>query len=468
MKKIIFILTLLLSLNGFAQFPIPGTEGFESTTGPDVLPSTNWSLGTGNWAVFDNGVGLTQRWGINNGVASPPLVYAGTNAAYINRENIGLGNTSEDYLATPLVTVPANGQLRFFARTFSTGNTGTLYQIKVAPSTATQTNPAAYTTQLAEYNEDQLTLDMNGVQNAYNIYTEKVISFPASMIGTQVYVAFVMKYTQTTTGISGDRWLLDNVRVSEQCLNPTGLVATGVLFNQASLSWANPSGATSWEIEVIPATATPTGVGIVYNGTLPYVATGLTPNTAYKYYVRAICPDNIPSEWVGPTTFSTTTAPPVCGGNYLDPGGTGNYADNITAATGTTTICPVNATDLVTVTFTSFSTEGCCDFLSIYNGNSSSAPLIGTFSGTTSPGIITSTVPGGCLTFVFTTDGSVVSSGWVANVTCAPPPTCPKPTALATSAITSNSGTLAFTNNSSATNFEYLAVPCGSPAPTNG
>ena len=468
MKKILFILTLLLSLNGFAQFPIPGTEGFESTTGPNALPSTNWTLGTGNWAVFDNGVGLGQRWGINNGITTPPLVYAGTNAAYINRENIGIGNTSEDYLATPLVTVPTNGQLRFFSRTFSNGNTGTLYQVKVAPATATQTNIAGYTTQIAEYTEDQLTLDMNGVQNAFNVYTEKVISFPASMIGTNVYVAFVMKYTQTTTTISGDRWLLDNVRVAQQCLNPTGLVATGVLSNQASLSWANPSGATSWEIEIIPATATPTGTGIIYNGSLPYLATGLTPNTAYKYYVRALCPDNIPSEWVGPTTFSTTTAPPICGGNFLDPGGVSNYADNITAANGTTTICPINATDLVTVNFTSFSTEGCCDFLSIYDGNSSSSPLIGIYGGTNSPGEITSSAPGGCLTFVFTTDSSVVDSGWFATITCAPAPTCPKPTFLVSSGVTHNSGTISFTNNSTATNFQYLAVPCGSPAPTNG
>ena len=58
MKKItLLIITLFLSLAGYAQFPIPGTEGFESTTGPTPLPSTTWTLGTGNWAVFDNGVG---------------------------------------------------------------------------------------------------------------------------------------------------------------------------------------------------------------------------------------------------------------------------------------------------------------------------------------------------------------------------------------------------------------------------
>ena len=69
---------------------------------------------TGNqWAVFDNGVGLTRRWNINTVATN---VYQGVNAAYMDRENIGQGNTSEDYLATPLVTVPANGELRFWTR----------------------------------------------------------------------------------------------------------------------------------------------------------------------------------------------------------------------------------------------------------------------------------------------------------------------------------------------------------------
>ena len=104
-------------------------EGFEGTTGPDLTAPTTptpWTLASGTagnqWAVFDNGVGTNQRWGINNGTVTPPtppLVYAGTNAAYMNRENVGQGNTSEDYLATPLVTIPPNGQLRFFTRTFT-------------------------------------------------------------------------------------------------------------------------------------------------------------------------------------------------------------------------------------------------------------------------------------------------------------------------------------------------------------
>ena len=98
MKKItLLLLTFFSSLCGYSQLAL---EGFESTTGPDVLPGTTWTLGTGNWAVFDNGIGTGQRWGINSTVSEPPIVYQGTNSAYINRETMNIGDISEDFLAS--------------------------------------------------------------------------------------------------------------------------------------------------------------------------------------------------------------------------------------------------------------------------------------------------------------------------------------------------------------------------------
>jgi len=144
------------------------------------------------------------------------------------------------------------------------------------------------------------------------MFIREVINFPASMIGQQVYVAFVMRFTQTTTVISGDRWLLDNVRVSSACLSPTNLTATSVTDTSAQLSWTENNGATSWGIEIVPLASNPTGVGTVYNGSLPYAATGLTPGTAYKYYVRTLCASGgINSGWAGPFTFTTTGLTPL-------------------------------------------------------------------------------------------------------------------------------------------------------------
>ena len=461
MKKITLLMLLFFfSITGYSQLAL---EGFESTSGPDALPSTNWTLGTGNWAVFDNAVGIGQRWGINSAVAVPPIVYQGTNAAYVNRENIGQGNISEDYLATPLVTIPANGELHFYTRGFTNGNQGTLYQIKVAPATATQTNPAAYS---LVQQWDEVTLN-----TTFNLYEEKVVSLSA-YIGQQVYVSFVKVYNQPGTGLDGDRWLVDNVSINSQCITPTGLTFSALTANGASLNWANPSGATSWEIEIVLATGTPTGTGTIYSGTLPYVVTGLLPNTTYKYYVRALCSTGYLSQWsVASANFTTNVLPPICGGNFVDPGGpTANYANN---ANVTTTICPTNPGDLVTVTFTAFSVQNGFDFLKVYDGNDITAPLLANLTGTAIPPSFTSTATTGCLTFVFTSNATTTAAGWISNVSCAPPPSCRVPAAIATSTVTSNSVILNWTqpvnpDTTVANAWQVLALPCGSPAPNAG
>uniref|UniRef100_UPI00261053D7 T9SS-dependent choice-of-anchor J family protein n=1 Tax=Flavobacterium sp. TaxID=239 RepID=UPI00261053D7 len=455
---------------------------FENTTGPN-LPSpttpTPWTLGTGisgnQWTVFDNGVGLGQRWEIKNQVATPPLVKSGLNAAYINRENIGIGNTSEDYLATPLVSIPPNPVLRFSSRTFSLGNNGTIYQIKLCPGTLNPSIPANYTTLLAEYTENQLS-------STFNIYEEKFLSLPSSLVGTQVYIAFVRKHTQNTASLEGDRWLLDDVNIeSASCDTPTTLTVTGILSNSASLSWVNPSGSTSWEIEIVPIADTPTGTGIIYSGPLPYIATGLTPETAYKYYVRAICSSGIVTDWAGPQNFTTTFAPPVCGGNFVDNGGaTSNYFNN---SNNTVTICPTIAGEVVTVTFTSFDVETNNDALYVFNGSSitdlqiaspngaGNVPggLAGGYWGTTIPGPFTSSSPSGCLTFRFRSNNSVTNSGWSSNVSCGPSDSICYPTSQpVVSNITSTSATISWNDYyNTSTSWDILVLPYDAPVPTS-
>ena len=84
---------------------------------------------------------------------------------------------------------------------------------------------------------------------------------------------------------------------------------------------------------------------------------------------------------------------------------------------------------MIRLTFTAFNTEATYDELSIHNGPSNASPQIGfNYSGAGLPPVITGTIPGGCLTLWFTSDGSVVSSGWAINITCftppPPPPAC--------------------------------------------
>ncbi len=105
----------------------------------------------------------------------------------------------------------------------------------------------------------------------------------------------------------------------------------------------------------------------------------------------------------------------TCSGTFYDSGGSGsNYAngENIT-----TTFCS-NAGDCISLNFSSFNIENGWDFLYIYDGPTTTSTLIGTYTGTTSPGTIFSST--GCITLRFTSDGSVTRPGWVAAINCNP------------------------------------------------
>ncbi|MEZ4855764.1 MAG: CUB domain-containing protein [Gelidibacter sp.] len=125
--------------------------------------------------------------------------------------------------------------------------------------------------------------------------------------------------------------------------------------------------------------------------------------------------------WSADLTCAPYVQPLVCGSTFYDSGGIGgNYSNN---ESQTTTFFPDTAGDAITATFTAFEIESCCDELRVYDGPNTTSPLIGTYAGTTIPGPFTSTDPSGALTFVFTSDGTVTNSGWMANITCSTP-TC--------------------------------------------
>ncbi len=65
----------------------------------------------------------------------------------------------------------------------------------------------------------------------------------------------------------------------------------------------------------------------------------------------------------------------------------------------TETFYPSTPNSMIRFTFNSFQTESNYDYLYIYNGENTSAPLIGTYHGTTGPGTVTASNAAGALTF---------------------------------------------------------------------
>lgn len=124
------------------------------------------------------------------------------------------------------------------------------------------------------------------------------------------------------------------------------------------------------------------------------------------------------------TAFSTAQDFPMtegefvtCSGSFTDSGGiTGDYA---VSESFTITFCSPFATDAMLVTFNSFDTQF-GDILLAYDGDSNTAPFLGVFQGTTSPGALQASAANtsGCLTFTFISNATGTSTGWQADVRC--------------------------------------------------
>jgi hypothetical protein len=111
----------------------------------------------------------------------------------------------------------------------------------------------------------------------------------------------------------------------------------------------------------------------------------------------------------------------ACAGIFYDSGGPDNTyqpSEDLTL-----TINPSTPGGKVKLIFTLFDTESNYDFLKIYDGPTTSAPLLGNFSGTTMPPEIAASLENGtgALTFRFTSDGSVQGAGWAADISCLSP-----------------------------------------------
>ncbi|OWY19835.1 hypothetical protein C7N43_37040, partial [Sphingobacteriales bacterium UPWRP_1] len=106
-------------------------------------------------------------------------------------------------------------------------------------------------------------------------------------------------------------------------------------------------------------------------------------------------------------------------GTLYDSGGPGgNYANNQNL---TFTICPTGGASCILLNFTQFATFNANDYLRIYSGNSTAAPLVGTWSGNGSPGTLS--VTSSCVTINFVSNANNTAAGF--TMTWSVPANCP-------------------------------------------
>jgi gliding motility-associated-like protein len=259
-----------------------------------------------------------------------------------------------------------------------------------------------------------------------------------------------------------------NFRTKEQCPKPTALTVAAATITpfQALLSWTNAS-QTSWQIivqfasEPDPAANDPRwiaapnpsngggGPGPIFN----QLVTGLTPETAYEFYIRTDCGGGILSNPSGPKAFTTKIACPKPTALLVTPtpfGGTFTWTAAAPATSWQVIVLPAG----------------------------SPAPLPG------DTGIVTDGGGGAGPTYTYTYSGPLLTpetpyvyyvrsdcgindglSTWAGPKAFTTTPTCFKPTALSSNNLQAFSVNLTWKSVPTTTAWHVLALPAGSPAP---
>ena len=308
MKKALLLLFFFLSVTLNAQppgmlpdyvlcdddaYPNNGFTAFDlTTTIPMILSSVDPTIHT----VTFHPSGYDASNNIN--VIPNPSSYINS-SPYTQTIGIRIVNTSTNqvYLAGMNLVVNPLPIANLATLTFCNMAGSPFYNLSDASNQISGNNPNSIVT----YYET-----LAGAQNGFNQLQNTY--FPLITPGSQAIYA---KVTNPVTGCFSITTLTLNTNNCDSCPTPTNLVATNVTDTSFALSWT--SSESSYLLTILPQGELPTdGGGVAISGISQlYTITGLTPNTCYDVYVKALCNNNISSEWSAGLTICT----PDCANN---------------------------------------------------------------------------------------------------------------------------------------------------------
>ncbi len=398
---------------------LPYTETFEANSGSrdcwTSVGDNEWTIGTGDYS-------------------STTGAYQGSQNALITHSSTG--NVTK--FVSPVLDGVEDGVILMFAYVMRSW-AGDIDELRVYSRSAAD---SAWQ-QVAEYT------------TAADSWTQANLTIP----GTVYQIAFEM-----TDGY-GYGVGIDNVVLipmgSDYCYPVSNIAVSGVTSSSVSLTWQEEGDATSWNVAYGPAGFSVGGNDATIESVTETTATfnDLTEGQTYDFYVQADCGSGV-SAWTGPVqatpgsfTFGVTGSASVtaCGLVIYDDGGSnGNYSNNCHY---TLTVYPSDPDSVVSVSGT-FAGEGTVDYLSVYDGTSTTGTLLQKITSGTSGTVINFgplTSESGPVTLLFHSDGSNVYAGFEATVSCVAAPECRTPYGLTASNVSADEATISWTADENAT-----------------
>ena len=282
------------------------------------------------------------------------------------------------------------------------------------------------------------TIDISTIERY--VYAQQIRSL-VNYTGTGKYIAFRVSNCNNTS------YYIDDliVDILPACANPVNFEAAHISNDGVTLSWDDLGGASIWNVQYDTVGFTAgQGAHTVVADSTSFTVNGLTNLTGYDFYVQTDCGDS-QSEWIGPVSVVTgvlnmgitgSDTLVTCEAIIADNGGTeGDYS---TYCNYSVVVYPATAGSGLQITGTGnvYTGSGWGDSqLTFHDGESTSAPVIATYSG---DNLNIAVAASGPITVHFTS-GYYTASGFMLNVSCA---TCTPPANFGVVELNTNDATL--------------------------
>lgn len=271
------------------------------TTFPNVetfntfLPNQCWMNGVNGDLTSGPSAFTASGW------AADGFANSGTTGAFSN--NI-YTTGANDWVISPQFSIPASGyELKFDAAAVQ-------YAANIAPTTPWESDDFIEVLVSSTGTSNWTVLHTYNDTNQPGI-TATPISLDLDAYASQT-VRFAFRAVEGSTNGNADiEFSIDNfqVRLTPSCIEPLGLLSSGITSTGASVSWdaTNPIPSSGYEYVVSTSNTLPTIAGTPVTTTFA-VLSGLLPNTTYYLFVRANCGSGDFSPWSASISFTTACA----------------------------------------------------------------------------------------------------------------------------------------------------------------